>query len=237
MYGRQARDPRYDWVDTFDPRPPVRPVTPWRTGPVRARTQRSPEPAAPAGEGEVPVRGKPLAARTDEPTPLGSDELPSPAVKASSPPRDARVTEMLAELEASRKRVEREVERERDLVRADLVRQLLPVLDNLDRSIDASSQSSDEPLREGVKMVRDQFEQVLRGFGMEVLEASGAPFDPAEHEAVAMVPVETAQAHRTVVSVVRPGYRMGGRLLRAAQVTVGNHREPEGEAAGSVEAT
>jgi molecular chaperone GrpE len=134
---------------------------------------------------------------------------------------------MLAELEASKKRVEREAERERELVRADLVRQLLPVLDNLDRSIEASTQSNDESLREGVKMVRAQFEQVLQGFGMEVLDAQGAPFDPAEHEAVAMVPVENPQAHRAVVSVVRPGYRMGGRLLRAAQVTVGNHRESE----------
>jgi molecular chaperone GrpE len=175
----------------------------------------------------VPVRGKPLATPSEGPTPLGMDELPIPAAKPVTPTRDARVSEMLAELEASKKRVEREAEREREMVRADLVRQLLPVLDNLDRSIEASGQSTDESLREGVKMVRDQFEQVLRGFGMEVLDAQGAPFDPAEHEAVAMVPVETPQAHRTVVGVVRPGYRMAGRLLRAAQVTVGDHRAPE----------
>ncbi len=175
----------------------------------------------------MPVRGKPMGTPAEGPTPLGLDELPIPTAKAVTPSRDARVSEMLAELEASKKRVEREAERERELVRADLVRQLLPVLDNLDRSIEASGQSTDEPLREGVKMVRNQFEEVLQGFGMEVLDARGAPFDPAEHEAVAMVPVETPQAHRTVVSVVRPGYRMGGRLLRAAQVTVGDHREPE----------
>ena len=175
----------------------------------------------------MPVRGKPMATPSEGPTPLGMDELPIPAAKPVTPTRDARVSEMLAELEASKKRVEREAERERELVRSDLVRQLLPVLDNLDRSIEASGQSTDEPLREGVKMVRDQFEQVLRGFGMEVLDAQGAPFDPAEHEAVAMVPVETPQSHRTVVSVVRPGYRMGGRLLRAAQVTVGDHRDPD----------
>jgi molecular chaperone GrpE len=177
----------------------------------------------------VPVRGKPLATPSDGPTPLGGDELPI-AAKPVAPTRDERLTQMLAELEASKKRLEREAEREREQVRADLVRQLLPVLDNLDRSIDASSHSADEALRDGVKMVRAQFEQVLQGFGMEVLDARGAPFDPAEHEAVAMVPVQTPQAHRTVVSVVRPGYRLDGRLLRAAQVTVGDHREPEAEA-------
>ena len=241
MYGRPTRDPRFWWGE--DPhevrRPrPTRPVPPaaWSVSPLRARTQpkHAPEPES-SGDGEVLVRGKPLADPLDSPTPLGSDVLPAPTPKPpipASPARertDPRVHDALDELEASKDRLRREAKRERELLQGRLVSELLPVLDNLNRSLAVSKDSPDQPLRDGVRMVRDQFDQVLRGFGVEVIEAQGVAFDPAEHEAISMVSVDDPAEHRTVIAVLQPGYRQNGRLLRAAQVSVGDYRPQSSE--------
>ncbi len=181
---------------------------------------------APSGDGDVPIRRKPQATPSDRPTPLGAEDetkAPKPAPVTTAKP-DPRIQELLADLSAQKERLQREVRREQDQIRARIVTELLPVLDNLDRSLEASANSPDQPLREGVRMVRDQFDQVLRGFGVELIDARGVPFDPAEHEAITMVPVDDPASHRKVVEVFRPGYRQDGKLLRAAQVGVGDHR-------------
>lgn len=198
---------------------------------MRARSNRpeAPAPKDPSGDGDVPIRRKPTARTSDSPTPLGASEettAPTPAPVTTTKP-DPRIQELLADLSAQKERLQREVQREQALARGRLVAEILPVLDNLDRSLEASANSPDQPLREGVRMVRDQFDQVLRGFGVEPIDARGVPFDPSEHEAITMVRVDDPAAHRTVVDVFRPGYRQDGKLLRAAQVSVGDHRPPE----------
>lgn len=132
------------------------------------------------------------------------------------------VSTALRELEAARARVERDAQRVHDETREQLVAQLLPLADNLDRALQAST-TRGEPsaLREGVELVRAQLAAVLRGYGATRIDALGAAFDPLHHEAVAVVPVRDPARHARVLDEVATGYRIGGKLLRPARVAVG----------------
>lgn len=141
--------------------------------------------------------------------------------EAGEPDR-ATMTRALRELEAAQARVERDARRVHDETRARLVRELLPVLDNLDRSIRAATGSRDCPaLVEGVRMVRAQIEGVLRGYGVERIDATGARFDPSVHDALRVVAIRDPARDATVIEQIEPGYQFGSRLLRPAKVVVG----------------
>jgi molecular chaperone GrpE len=128
----------------------------------------------------------------------------------------------LRELEAAKMRVERDARAVADEMRRDLVERLLPVLDDLDRTINAAEAAGDAPtVIEGVLLVRSHVERVLHGYGLERVEALGEPFDPRIHEAVATVPVAQIEQHEIVVDQFAPGYRFNGSLLRPAKVVVG----------------
>jgi molecular chaperone GrpE len=128
----------------------------------------------------------------------------------------------LRSLEATEARLERNARREAEEARGKLVSELLPVLDNLDRTIHAAQAGRGDPaLLEGVRLVRRQLEGVLRGYGVERIEAVGQRFDPGVHEAIGMIAVSDPQRHGVIVQQVEPGYRFGNRLLRAAKVSVG----------------
>ncbi len=146
------------------------------------------------------------------------DETGDPLI--ASPDRDT-MLRALRNLEATQARVEQNAERVADQKRRELVLGLLPVLDNLDRTLAAASGSSDSQLVEGVLMVRGQLEGVLIRYGVERVEGAGERFDPAIHEAVSVVPVHDPDLVGRVLRQSAPGYRFGGKLLRAAQVTVG----------------
>ena len=135
----------------------------------------------------------------------------------------------LRNLEATEARLERNARREVDEARGKLVIELLPVLDNLDRTIRAAQAGRGDPaMLEGVRMVRKQLEGVLRGYGVERIDALHERFDPAIHEAVGMTAVSDPQRDGVVVHQIEPGYRFGGRLLRAAKVSVGKLVAPLG---------
>lgn len=128
----------------------------------------------------------------------------------------------LRNLEATEARLERNARREAEETRGKLVQELLPVLDNLDRTIRAAHNGRNDPaMLEGIRMVRQQLEGVLRGYGVERIEALGERFDPAVHEAIGAVSVGDPQRHGVVVHQAEPGYRFVGRLLRPAKVSVG----------------
>jgi molecular chaperone GrpE (heat shock protein) len=134
----------------------------------------------------------------------------------------------LRNLEATEARLERNARREAEETRGKLVQELLPVLDNLDRTIRAAQAGRSDPaLLEGVRMVRHQLEGVLRGYGVDRIEALGQRFDPAAHKAIGMVAVDDPRRHGTVVHQAEPGYRMAGRLLRPARVSVGKLAAPQ----------
>lgn len=156
---------------------------------------------------------------------LVPDDLPSqPAASAAEPVETDRQAALraLRSLEATEARVARNAKRESDEMRARLIQDLLPVLDNLDRTIRAAQTGRGDPgMLEGVRMVRQQLEGVLRGYGVERVDATGERFDPAQHEAIGVTPVSDAARHGVVLHQMEPGYRFGERLLRPARVNVG----------------
>jgi molecular chaperone GrpE len=126
-----------------------------------------------------------------------------------------------SEFDQARLRLRREISKDIERGRRDIIVELLDVLDNLDRALDAAgSATSPEAVLQGVELVRRQFLAKLEGLGVRRIEAGGEPFDPTLHEAVTTVPVDPNQDGR-VVGVVRHGYRINDEILRPAAVAVG----------------
>jgi molecular chaperone GrpE len=123
----------------------------------------------------------------------------------------------------SRRDVVKEIERGKRIIFAEL----LDVVDNLDRAIDAASRRPDiEALRQGVEMVRTQFLAKLEGFGITRIPALGQRFDAACHEAATTVPSMDATQQDRVVGVIREGYQIAGDILRPAVVAVAQAPAP-----------
>lgn len=139
---------------------------------------------------------------------------------SEAPSREAMIR-ALRNLEETQARVQQNAERVYDEQRRKLVGELLPVLDNLERTLAAARGSSDPVLVEGLQMVVHELEAVLGRYGVERVAAAGGRFDPAIHEAVAAVPVLDPELVGRVVHQAAPGYRFGGKVLRAAKVSVG----------------
>jgi len=131
--------------------------------------------------------------------------------------RDEQLRER-AELENQRKRLVRDVEQARRFANERLLNELLPVLDNLERGIAAAGTDFDK-LREGVELTLKQLLKVVEDHGLTVVDATGQPFNPEQHQAVSMV--ESAEhPSNTVVQSMQKGYLLHGRLLRPALVVV-----------------
>ena len=160
---------------------------------------------------------------------LAGDEARAPGVspERSEEPDRLAALRALRSLEATEARLARNAKRDAEDARGKLVQELLPVLDNLDRTVRAASTTRGDPaILEGVRMVRQQLEGVLRGYGVERVEATGQRFDPVMHEAIGVSPVSDPQRHGLVLNQLEPGYRFGERLLRPARVTVGKLLAP-----------
>lgn len=139
-------------------------------------------------------------------------------------PDRSTMTRALRDLEAAKARVERDARTVYDETRSMLVSELLPVLDNFDRAIAAAEWNGDaEAVLDGVRMIRGQLENVLRGYGLARFDAVGAAFDPAVHDATNVIVVDDPNRDRLVVDQIEPGYTFGDRLLRAAKVVVGRY--------------
>jgi molecular chaperone GrpE (heat shock protein) len=152
----------------------------------------------------------------------GDAAVPGPAPRARAGVDRAAALRALRSLEATEARLARNAKRDAEDARGKLVQELLPVLDNLDRTIRAAEAGRSDPaMLEGVRMVRQQLEGVLRGYGVERVEATGQRFDPGLHEAIGVTPVSDPQRHGVVLHQAEPGYRFGERLLRPARVNVG----------------
>lgn len=124
-----------------------------------------------------------------------------------------------AELDNVRRRARRDVEDQIKFASQNVISDLLEVLDNLNRALDAAGDGSGaDGVAAGVKMVIQQFEEVLKRHGCERVESQGQAFDPNLHEAIQMVPHELPSG--MVVQEVRTGYRLHDRVIRPAQVIV-----------------
>jgi molecular chaperone GrpE len=123
-----------------------------------------------------------------------------------------------ADFENYRKRAAKEAAAAGERAKSGLVRELLPVVDNLERAL-ASAGESEQHLAEGVRLVHSELIAVLERNGVQQFDPSGERFDPGEHEALSMQPQDGAESG-LVIDVVEKGYRANGTVLRPARVVV-----------------
>lgn len=125
-----------------------------------------------------------------------------------------------ADFDNFRKRSRRELEDTRKAGREELLKDLLPVFDNLERAMTSAERATDiKPVSEGLKMVLRQFVDTIGRSGITKVPTVGSQFDPGLHEAIQQVESDE-HPPGTVVSEVQPGYLQGERLVRAAMVVV-----------------
>jgi len=130
-------------------------------------------------------------------------------------------------MENFRRRTYREQEDARKFESLRLVRDILPGMDGLNRAIASAEQTGDlQTLMDGIRMVANQFKEVLKAHAAEPIDALGKPFDPNLHEALTQVPSADHEP-MTVLQVVELGYRLHDRVVRPARVIV-SCAPPEG---------
>jgi molecular chaperone GrpE len=149
---------------------------------------------------------------------------------------EGRVLRAHAELENYRKRANRHLEDEKKYAPLPLLRDLLPVVDNLERAIQSADQEGGSArMLEGVKMVSQLLAMVLERHHCRQIEAQGAVFDPHVHEAIAQLPSEQVPPG-TVIEVAQNGYQLYDRVVRPSQVVVSGRpaaARPDGDEASS----
>jgi molecular chaperone GrpE len=185
-----------------------------------------------SSEGPVDAAPSTNGAPSEDQAPSG-DQAPAEASDAASieslvtEAREAkeRMLRVAADFENFRKRAKREQQDALVRGREEVLRELLPVFDNLERALDAAgthgAEGAASAIVEGVAMVQRQFADGLARFGLKQFSALGEPFDPNFHEAMAQVQSEQ-YAPGCVAQEYQKGYLLGERLLRPAMVVVAN---------------
>jgi molecular chaperone GrpE len=158
---------------------------------------------------------------TDSPTTRAADPAAEVAeLRRQLEDRQDRLLRALAETENVKRRAQRERDEHSRYANETLIREIIPVLDNLDRALDAARAAGNAAnVVEGVELIQRELLKVLERAGATRYSALGQPFDPTRHEAIARV-VSADQAPNTVVTETAPGYLLHGRVLRAALVAV-----------------
>lgn len=170
-----------------------------------------------------------------------TEDSPEPEPETTS--EDVSLEELVAELQASReevdrlkeallrseaeaqnirRRAEKDVEAAHKYGQEKLIKELLPVKDNLERALEAGTGVEDAAVRailEGIELTDKSFADTLSKIEVEAIDPSGQPFNPQEHQAMSMVENEEVPAN-TVIAVIQKGYRLHGRVVRPAMVMV-----------------
>jgi molecular chaperone GrpE len=129
----------------------------------------------------------------------------------------------LAELENFKKRVARERMEQLRYAGEDTLKEILPVLDNLERTLAFSHESHDGgKILEGVELIQRQFQQALVKIGVTAIDKSPCPFDPTIHQALQRVE-DTSVPDDTVIGILQKGYMLNGKIVRPAMVKVAKH--------------
>lgn len=135
------------------------------------------------------------------------------------------------ETDETRQRLNRAADERAQREKANFIADLLPVLDNLQRAMEAADEgSSPEDIATGIRQTTSSFESALNAAGLEPIDAVGQPFDPELHEAVETVEGPTEDEGKVLEQYTR-GYKIGERLLRPARVKVGRLSEKANRAA------
>ena len=188
-------------------------TTPVEETPVEAEVIESVE------EDGTPVDEQAVADAVDEVFSMADIEK----ARADAAAANDKFLRLQAEWDNFRKRTAREREEEKERATESLVTKLLPVVDDMERSLEHAAQSNPEgaygEFVGGVRAVYDKLVDVLKRTGVEAIDPAGKPFDMNEQQAIARVPDPTVPDN-TVKDVYQKGYRMGGKVIRTAMVTV-----------------
>ncbi len=155
---------------------------------------------------------------------------PEQQVKELEAARDSAIADLqrvAADFDNFRKRTARDQESLIARAHERLVKELLPVLDDLERALDAAAEHEEAKLEEGVRLVHRELSHVLAKEGLVAVETEGK-FDPHEHEALLTQPSEADEG--AILEVIQKGYRLGDRVLRPARVVVSAGGEERGDA-------
>jgi molecular chaperone GrpE len=119
------------------------------------------------------------------------------------------------------KRVQRDIESAREFANEQLIKELLPVLDDMDRALEAgrANHAADDPVLAGMQLMHDKALETLGRYGLKVIEAKGKTFNPEVHQAIMMQPT-AEQPPQTVLAEALRGYVLRGRTIRPAGVVV-----------------
>jgi molecular chaperone GrpE len=166
----------------------------------------------PQAEEESSPQGEPQPARASQ----AEAELEN--LKAEKANYLDRLARLQAEFDNYRKRAVKEQQDFRDYALADALKQVLPILDSLDRALKTENASTDD-FRSGIDLIDRQFHDVLLRLGVEPIQAGGQPFDPNLHQAIQMVDTDEVPDNH-VVDELQRGYKIKDRLLRPAMVRV-----------------
>ncbi len=167
--------------------------------------------------------------QTEQPQnePEATDQAPQePSVEellAAAKEENAKLQDLymraLAEAENARRRAEESVEKAHKFGVEKFAKNLLPVLDSLEKALELS-QNPDDPMIQGVQATYRQFVQAMQKSGMTEIDPVGEKFDPPPHQAIAMVPAQEGQVSGQVAQVFQRGWLISDRVLRAAMVSV-----------------
>ena len=167
-----------------------------------------------------------------------TEELENQEVEETSPEADelealrneneeliSTLQRLQADFENFRKRAQRDQDALVARAGERIVKELLPVIDDLERALEAAEQHEEAKLEDGVKLVHRQLEQLLAKEGLAPVETDGM-FDPHVHEGLLTQPSESEEG--SVIEVLQKGYRLGDRVLRPARVVVAGPKQEEG---------
>jgi molecular chaperone GrpE len=172
--------------------------------------------------GPIPVEVVPPEPTTPTPEPDRAVGLENKIALLEKEKKDNwdRYLRAAADLENHRRRTRKELDEARVDARGKVLKEMLPVVDNLERAIEhaAPTDQTAQPIIEGIQLVLRQFMTAFERLEVTVVEAMNQPFDPNLHEAISQQ--ESDQPAGTVVQVLQRGYRVGDKLLRPALVVV-----------------
>ncbi len=182
------------------------------------------------------ARGEGATAEAPEPStkPTYVEELEKRLAEKDREIQDylSKYREAASGFDESRARLRKETSKEIERGRRAVLVEMLEVIDNLDRAVDAAAEAFEdgessqnfEALLQGIVMVQQQFLAKLGGFGVKRIELDGQAFDPSRHEAVTTVPVPTREDDGRIIGVIAHGYTIEDEVLRPAMVAVGKYQ-------------
>lgn len=175
------------------------------------------------------------AATAEEGAEPADDAATADSVAADEPSPEALLEQLEADLQQARdaalrahadaqnikRRAEQDSEKARKFALEAFCKELLPVVDNLERALEVSSghDASVKPIVEGLELTLKSFQDALKKFQIEVVDPQGEPFDPQLHQAMSMVENGDVEPN-TVIAVMQKGYTLHSRLVRPAMVMV-----------------